>query len=175
MADRRGTNEYLETDEGRLLIWFGDGSEAAIQAKGPDVLGQTTTATDRPGGGLIIRYDGLGMVGVAAGPEVFFIDNFGLADPVASRLPVLSDFAAGHTRQLPVPWRRARAGVAGPDAPGSESAARAMRCGALGDYLDDIHAPMTPGRFVSNLFSAPANTTLAVPADPAEAEARFCR
>lgn len=186
LADRAGTNEFLDTDEGRLLVWAGDGSEAAIRAKGPDVLAQTTTATERPtggggtgvgtsGGGLLVRYDGLGLVGVTAGVDVSIIDNFGLADPVASRLPPLSEFAAGHTHQLPVPWRRARAGVAGADVPGSEAADRALACGALGSYLADIQRPMTPGRFLANVVSSPGNTTLDIPADPVEAEARFCR
>lgn len=144
----------------------------------PDLVAPEVALYPRPEGtGTAVRYDAIGVTGVAFGPDVFFVDRFGLADPVAARLPPESQARAGHTHDLPVPWRFARAGVAGGDVPEADQVAmarRAMGCGQLGRLLRGIHEPLTPGRFLANVWSAPANTTLEIPEDPAQAERTFC-
>lgn len=143
----------------------------------PDLVAPEVAVYPRPAGsGTAVRYDAIGVTGVAFGTDVFFVDRFGLADPVAARLPPESQARAGHTHDLPVPWRFARAGVEG-DSPGGAEVAmarRAMGCGQLGRLLRGIHQPLTPGRFLANVWSAPANTTLDIPKDPAEAERTLC-
>lgn len=125
------------------------------------------------GSGPTASYDAIGVAGLVLGRDTTFIDPYGLADPVAARQPAVSERRAGHTHELPRPWRLARAEVTTTDAE-IEAATRAMTCGQLGELLDGIQDPLTPGRFLRNLVNAPANTRLAIPADATEAEARFC-
>jgi len=55
------------------------------------------------------------------------------------------------------------------------SAARhALGCGELAELLASARAPMTAARFWANLVGAARRTALEIPADPVEAEARFC-
>jgi arabinofuranosyltransferase len=54
------------------------------------------------------------------------------------------------------------------------AARHAMSCGALEELVDSTRRPMTFGRFWSNLTGAFGRTTLVVPADPFEAEKKFC-
>ncbi len=56
----------------------------------------------------------------------------------------------------------------------AEAARRALDCGELAALSQAVHDPLTPGRFLRNLVDAPALTRLQIPADPHEAEARFC-
>lgn len=141
-----------------------------------DDLGASAETFRRPvGSGITARNDAIGVTSVVAGADVPFVDRFGLADPVAARLPAVSTRRAGHAHDLPRPWLLARAGVISDASdPGLPAARRALRCGDLGRLLRDIHQPMTPGRFLTNLVHAPANTTLHIPLDPHEAERRFC-
>ncbi len=142
----------------------------------PDSAGIDPFIYPRPkGAGVAMRNDAIGVTSVAAGRDVYFVDRFGLADPVAARLPTVSEVRAGHAHDLPRPWLLARGRVIDrPDEPGLGAARRAQRCGDLGRLLGDIHRPLTLGRFLTNLVDAPANTTLRIPLDPAAAEARFC-
>jgi hypothetical protein len=55
------------------------------------------------------------------------------------------------------------------------TAARALTCGELGELQEDIHAPLTVGRFLGNVADAARLHGLRAPADPEEAVARFCR
>jgi len=126
-----------------------------------------------PGLGTATRYDAIGVSGVRAGIDVDFIDPFGLADPVAARQPAVSTVRAGHGHHLPEPWRLARGSVVTDD-PAVAAARRALACGALGQLMDGVTAPMSPGRFLRNVVEAPANTTLSVPLDPIEAEQELC-
>ena len=129
----------------------------------------------RPGSGTAVSYDAIGVPGVVFGLDTAFVDPYGLADPVAARQPPVSDDRAGHTHELSRPWRLARADVVGPDADAQVQAAlRAMRCGQLGELLDGIRDPLTPGRFLRNIVHAPANSRLEIPTEPSDAEARFC-
>ncbi|MGI8756724.1 MAG: hypothetical protein ACR2MB_12875 [Acidimicrobiales bacterium] len=141
-----------------------------------DELGASAETFRRAAGaGITAGNDAIGVTSVVAGSDVTFGDRFGLADPVAARLPAVSTRRAGHAHDLPRPWLLARAGVI-TDAsdPGLPAARRALRCGDLDRLLRDIHDPMTPGRFLTNLVHAPADTTLHIPLDPHEAERQFC-
>lgn len=113
----------------------------------------------------------IGALGVTADPDLRIIDRTALADPVASRQPVVQR-TAGHLRYLPTPWVYARAGVTVD--PASAAAERAMGCGELGEVVDSATAPMGWRRFLENVVRSPANTMVRVPADPGEAVDDFC-
>ena len=98
-------------------------------------------------------------------------DVLGLADPIASHVPA-SGTTPGHVRKLPNSWFYAHAGLT--DDPDAAAAAQARKCGELADLVDAADAPMTVGRFFSNVVNAPGNTFLTVPPDPHDAVAEFC-
>jgi arabinofuranosyltransferase len=138
---------------------------------------------------------GIGVPGYARGPDVHVIDMLGLADPVTSRFELTRPGPTGHEKPVPPAWLAARIST-GPVDPAvlphpfvghplwespddrldadAEAARAAMRCGDLRDLSDAVRSPMTPGRFLSNLVSAPRFTRVTVPADPEAARDRFC-
>lgn len=121
------------------------------------------------GRGTYLYIDGIGVVSDFAGPEVHIIDFHGLADPVASRLPVFRPRGLpGHEKQLPQAWALAEAGARSDD-PAVRAAADALRCGRLAPLRRAIDGPITVGRFFRNLAAAPRLTTLKVPFDPTRA------
>lgn len=138
---------------------------------------------------------GIGVVGYALGEDVYVLDMLGLADPLVSRFELERPGATGHEKPIPAAWLAARVSdepvpedlispplLARPlyeSPPGeleadADAARRALDCGALDDLSHAVHDPLTPGRFLRNLVAAPSLTSLRVPADPHEAEARFC-
>jgi arabinofuranosyltransferase len=121
------------------------------------------------GRGTYLYIDGIGVVSDFAGPDVHIIDFHGLADPIASRLPVARPRGLpGHEKQLPQTWALAEAGARRDD-PAVRAAADALRCGELAPLRRAIDGPLTVGRFFRNLAAAPGLTTLQVPLDPTEA------
>ncbi|WP_426570849.1 hypothetical protein [Aquihabitans sp. McL0605] len=125
----------------------------------------------RKGQGPVVASTTIGALGVVAGIDVRIIDRLALADPIASHMPA-DGVTAGHLRKLPLAWVYARMGLLAD--PPSAAAAKAQTCGALAQILSDTSDPMTPKRFVTNFFHAPANTRVTVPKDPDAAVAKFC-
>jgi arabinofuranosyltransferase len=138
---------------------------------------------------------GIGVPGYAYGPDVEVIDMLGLADPVTSRFDVPRPGPTGHEKPIPPAWLAARisTGHVDPDVlpdpfigrplwespddrldADADAARAAMRCGDLQDLSDAVRSPMTPGRFLSNVLSAPRFTRITVPPDPEAARDRFC-
>jgi len=138
---------------------------------------------------------GVGVSGYAYGTDVYIIDLLGLADPVTGRFELTRPGSTGHEKPMPAAWLAARVSTepVDPEAlprpayttPLYESpegrfdadtaAARAaLRCGELRDLTAAVREPLTPGRFLSNLVSAPRYTALSVPPDPEAARDRFC-
>lgn len=130
------------------------------------------------GSGTALFLDGIGVAGSAAGVDVPVIDFHGLADPLASRMPILRPrVLPGHEKVLPDAWAVAEAAAGGdprvtPDAAGS--AAVALRCGDVARLRQAIGDPMSPGRFASNLFHSVGFTRLQIPKDP-DITAKPCR
>jgi arabinofuranosyltransferase len=96
-------------------------------------------------------------------------------DP-AARLPDSETF------DITAPFAWNLAGVRAPQALGPaafadarDAGARALTCGELGELQEDIHGPMTVGRFLGNVVDAVRLHSFRVPADANEAVARFCR
>lgn len=120
----------------------------------------------------------LGSIGVPAynaGREVFVVDIGGLAEPLAARTDIVPGRPAGHRKQVDPAWYDARFGVPSADDSAAVLAARhALGCGQVKDLVDAVDGDMSPGRFVSNMWDSFSLTRMNVPADPIEAEQRFC-
>ncbi len=118
-----------------------------------------------------------GISGYRAGPEVLVQERNSLADPVGSHMPP-NGRGAGHRKREGYPWvvaRSTRPGIdAGFPAARVDAARAALRCGALKSLVESTEAPLTLGRFWSNLTGAVGRTRLVVPRGEATAEGAFC-
>ncbi len=118
----------------------------------------------------------LGSIGVPArvmGHDVYIVDIGGLAEPLAARTDPIPDRPAGHRKQVDDQWYDARFGVGGTDAR-TKAARRVLRCQPIKGLLDAVTEPLTPGRFLSNIWHAPEYTLLKIPKNPIAAEQKFC-
>lgn len=108
------------------------------------------------------------------------VDPMGLAYPLAAHLEVTTAGRAGHDKWLPDVWIVADYGdPSAPTPPGIDAgqlaAARAaLQCGAFAQIQESARAPMTVGRFLSNLWNAAGDTQATFPGDPYKAEKEFC-
>ena len=140
---------------------------------------------------------GAGAVGIlsyAAGPQVRIVDLLGLGDPIASRTRLeaitLSNGQAknarvrpGHDKFLPTEWLVARFGAPGTAAvSGSaksarwvDAAKRALACPRTERLLTAVTAPLTAGRFFSNIGDSFSLTSLRFSPDPVRAAEELCR
>jgi arabinofuranosyltransferase len=127
-----------------------------------------------------VAFPAIGVVGYAAGRDVFVLDRLGLADPIGSRIPSRHEEMVGHQKPLSMSWIETRLAAPSVDEDnplrGFATAAgrRASTCGALARLLRDIGDPLTPGRFFGNVKDAVANTRLRIPNDPVAAADEFC-
>jgi arabinofuranosyltransferase len=119
-----------------------------------------------------------GISGYRAGPDVLVHEYNSLADPVGSHMPPNPDSSPGHRKRKGYPWVFAlttKPGVTGGfDAKRVAAARAALACGALRDLVESTEAPMSAGRFWSNLTGAVGRTRLVVPRDEFAAEEKFC-
>lgn len=138
---------------------------------------------------------GIGISGYVYGTDVYIIDMLGLGDPVTGRFELARPGPIGHEKPMPPAWLAARISTgpverdALPDTavgpplwvsrPGrfdadTEAARAALDCGEVRELTEAVGARLTPGRFLSNLVSAPRHTLLSVPPEPEAARRRFC-
>jgi arabinofuranosyltransferase len=120
----------------------------------------------------------LGSGGAVAPLDGIVVDTFGLANPFGARITRTQPGSIGHEKSLP--WAWVFADFADPsvttDDPIAVNAARhAMSCGELAELFAAVRAPMTAARFWANLIGALRRTRLVIPADPVDAEKKFCR
>jgi hypothetical protein len=119
-----------------------------------------------------------GISGYRAGPDVLVHEFNSLGDVVGSHMPPNKGSGPGHRKRKGYPWVIAmttRPGVtAGFDAKRVAAARAALRCGALHELQEATEAPMTLGRFWSNLTGAVGRTRLEVPRSESAAERTFC-
>jgi arabinofuranosyltransferase len=118
-----------------------------------------------------------GISGYLAGPDVLVHEYNSLADPVGSHMPP-NGTGPGHRKREGYPWVLAlttKRGVnVGFPAARVDAARAALRCGALQSLVESTEAPLTLGRFWSNLTGAIGRTRLVVPRREAAAEKTFC-
>jgi hypothetical protein len=55
-----------------------------------------------------------------------------------------------------------------------QAARRALACPKLATIISGIDEPLTPGRFLSNIWHAVPNTFVHVPRDPIKGEQELC-
>jgi arabinofuranosyltransferase len=122
---------------------------------------------------LAVSLGSIGIPAYNAGREVWVVDLSGLAEPLAARTDPVPGRPAGHRKQVDDAWYVARFAR---DASGVKAAAarRALQCGDLKDLIAAIDEPMTPGRFLENLWRSPSFTRLHIAADPVVAERELC-
>jgi len=122
------------------------------------------------------------MFALAAGPDVYVADMFGLGDPLGSRvlLPPVRE-RPGHEKYLSPPWFAAR--LAGEDAPvppdfispqDLRAAEAALDCPPVRELLSAVQDELTIGRAVRNVFKSAKLTTFRFPRDPKEAQVQLC-
>lgn len=123
----------------------------------------------------------LGTGGAIAPIDGIVVDTLGLANPLGARItPTNLDGFIGHEKPLPWEWIHAEYtspehyGVDGTPISGILAARKAVQCGELKELLESVRAPLTFGRFWSNLTGAIRRTRLVIPVDPYEAEFKFC-
>jgi arabinofuranosyltransferase len=122
---------------------------------------------------LVLTLGSIGVPAYDAGTHVFVIDIGGLAEPLAARTTPVPGRQAGHRKQIDDSWYDAIFG--GPSADPKVIAARhALSCAPLNDLMQSVNAPMTPGRFFSNIVHSVSYTRLHVPDDPRVAEREWC-
>jgi arabinofuranosyltransferase len=127
-----------------------------------------------------VAFPVLGSLGAAVSRDDLAIDPFGLGYPLAAHLEMTGRGRPGHEKQLPFVWEVADYGdpaappPAGVDAGELRAARHALTCGDLRELTESARAPMSWHRFWKNLAGAPRRTSLRLPADPYEAERRFC-
>jgi arabinofuranosyltransferase len=124
----------------------------------------------------------IGIIGYQAGPEVHVVDLRGLADPLTGRASVFQPwrYQAGHRKFLDLSWYHARYGFRVEDphddvnVSAVAAARRALSCPPLSDLLDAVSDPLTPGRFVRNVWHSVSYAGIDVPEDPRDAPGASC-
>jgi arabinofuranosyltransferase len=127
----------------------------------------------------------LGSTAAMTPLDDFVVDTLGLSNPVGARITVDNAIdSPGHEKVLPNAWILAAYGDPAlvdneqffdDTTPAQVRAARhAMQCGDLKKVLDAAQKPMSLSRFWNNLVGSYSSSTLVVPADPFEAERKFC-
>lgn len=135
----------------------------------------------------------VGVGAYGAGPSVYVVDRYGLADPIAARLrfrPLVARgggviparWRSGHEKVLPQEWIIARfADLQSPEGarlaaiPAVAAARRALGCGDLRRLLQAVDAPLSLGRFLSNIGDAFSLYSFRIAPDPRVAERELCR
>lgn len=139
---------------------------------------------------------GVGVSGYALGTDVFVLDVLGLGNPLAAHLELRQRSLTGHEKPLPAPWIVATGTEPGTDldeddfpfplfsrrlddpgrAPFDARVAVArliLECPRLKEFRASYTDPLTVDRFLENVVEAPSNTSLRIPAEPADA-AELC-
>jgi len=149
---------------------------AAAYRRGVRGYFKITDKDPRPGrdpNALVLTLGSIGVPAFDAGTHVFVIDIGGLAEPLDARTTPVPGRQAGHRKQIDDAWYDARFG--GPsDDPKVQAARQALMCGPGRDLIRAVDAPLTPGRFFSNILHSVSYTTLHVPTDPMVAERDWC-
>lgn len=160
----------------RSLVYYGPGFENIVVPLRADVPGDVAVV------GIY-----LGVVGDITPVDGRVVDFWGLANPVGARFD-LPTTKPGHSKPMSNAWILAeyadpaapidpRGNYARPGPVTAEEVAaarRALECGDLKELRDAAREPMSAGRFWKNLTGAWGRTHIAIPADPFEAERRFC-
>jgi arabinofuranosyltransferase len=180
---------------------WGKGGVDRAWYRGPGVYFNSTRLPFPPPPGLHLPTDaqwGIGVSSYALGARFQVLDLLGLADPFTAHLQLVHRGFPGHEKPLPAPWSAARLTAPGAAVTAAEFpppplvapmipvttgvafaeqvawARAALACPALQRLERSYTAPLTAGRFFSNLWHAATNTRIRIPADPEQAYRKFC-
>jgi arabinofuranosyltransferase len=123
----------------------------------------------------------IGVLGYAAGPDVYVADQKGLADAVGARLRIVTRGRPGHEKSLPLAWVLARFVDPATLPPGDglleemRAARSALGCGELRSLMYSVSAPLTPHRFGVNILRSFRFTSFRVDPNAIEAKLDLCR
>jgi arabinofuranosyltransferase len=164
---------HSETPSARLLTGSQLGQMYLDGERGYLRVYQRTPQPGKYPDRLVVTLGSIGVPAYDAGRDVWVIDIGGLAEPLAAHSSPIAGRPAGHRKQIDAAWYDARFGKAKGDAK-VQAARRALECGQLKKIIDGIDDPMTPGRFLSNLWNSAPNTLAHVPSNPIDGERKFC-
>ncbi|HSY24188.1 MAG TPA: hypothetical protein VK841_18805 [Polyangiaceae bacterium] len=169
-ASVAGTSDKAVPDCRRVLL--NDGEQQRI---GPTAAEFPIASNVDPRVKAVATAGAIGISGFRLSSSVHVIDLHGLADPIGSRLLLTVRSRPGHDKRLPVEWTLARFSEPSPGEDAAVAAARhALGCSPLRDLVDAVSAPLSWDRFFLNVRGAKALSELRLPADPFEADERFC-
>lgn len=193
IADERGFYLHLTghphpitVDDYQGLSWAVEGLRARdLAAEGDPALllrgGQQIRLAPRVDTTLVVQRVTVGVFGYAAGTEVHVVDLQGLGDPIAGRLRLEQRGRPGHEKMLDEAWVVARFGdpeaqlPSGGPSPAAVAAGRlALGCDGAELLLDAVRQPMTPKRFLRNLFDSFRLHELRLNPDPIQALHELC-
>jgi arabinofuranosyltransferase len=145
---------------------------------------------------IVVATYPLGAVGYALGPEVRVVDLYGLADPLTGHRRLDFRYIPGHEKSASGPWLVARLAHDPSLVPPNELdeiggafdqrhagldyleqvawAEAALRCPRIETLVSAYVEPLSTGQFLSNIWNAPANTSLRIPHLPEDAYREEC-
>jgi arabinofuranosyltransferase len=121
----------------------------------------------------VVAFGSIGVLGASL-PSTHIADTLSLAEPVGSHFPAGPTERPGHEKHVDWDWIVARYGVEPLPTAETRDAHAALQCGDLAELVDSVSDPLTPGRFLDNLFGSVDRTLLRVPSEPGAARAEFC-
>lgn len=180
--EQQGERARQRAARGERTVTF-DASNSDLPAIPPDAPARP----DLPVHMVVASYN-IGLLGYAAGPDVWVVDRLGLGDPIAARIRLDQRGRVGHEKAMPPEWVLARFSSAPfPGDVGIAAARRSLHCSVwwwdgagvrredpLREIVAGVSEPLTAGRFLSNLKLATTSGALRFPRDPPFAQAQLC-
>jgi arabinofuranosyltransferase len=126
--------------------------------------------TDRP----ILVGGSIGLLGYRY-LGTHLVDQLALAEPIGAHLVAGPPSRPGHEKIMSWEWVVARfADPTDDEVPEIPLARQALSCGDLRDLVEAVDAPLTPGRFLTNLVGSIDRTSLRIPPSATDAVEEFC-
>lgn len=123
----------------------------------------------------------VGIVGYMLGTDVYVYDKLGLGDAVGAHARLVSRGRPGHEKNLDRAWIWAQLVdddaspiPSGPSPEMVAAARQALGCSDLHKLTEAVGGQLTPGRFIRNLFGAPALYKFRFDPQPQSARDRLC-
>lgn len=171
-ANAPGSLEWLITQDarsGRTQLFYYPGDRPSY----------VSVPLSQPGYRVALAFYHLGTGGAGVPLDGLAVDQYGLAYALGSHLAGDPNGRPGHTKWAGPAWTVAQYSnvTEAPGIPAAQLAAarKALSCGPLAELDQATEAPLTAGRFVSNLFHSLTLTTFRFSPDPVTAERELCR
>jgi arabinofuranosyltransferase len=120
----------------------------------------------------------LGTLGALVPLTGLAIDEHGLAYALGGHLQTIPGARIGHAKYADLAWIIAEYSTAtsasGVPAVDIAAARKALACGELASLIKATTAPLSFHQFLSNIVDSPGLTSVSIPNDPHQAEARLC-